>query len=86
MSDDNVDTWGCFRCGTINGPIHKHEVNGLWICDECGEDSVIGFITALDIINDMFLKGHFNKMQAVDEEFEFEISDLLEEEQDIEED
>ena len=48
---------GCYRCGTIDGEIEIYDDQGTKCCS-CGAiGTILSFQTALDIINDMYLKG-----------------------------
>ena len=61
---------GCFRCGELMGEIREDEVSSAYICDSCGEDGVITFQHALDIINDLYLRGMVD-LAHDDDEIEF---------------
>lgn len=55
--EDPSQVYGCFRCGIMMGDI-KEAPNGVgYICEGCGEQSVITFLNALDILNNMHLQG-----------------------------
>ena len=62
MSDKHfyVESWsslyGCIRCGEIGGDISQN-THGHYVCGSCGETSIVGFVQALDLLNDLYLKG-----------------------------
>ena len=48
---------GCYRCGEIDGEVEVY-IDQSTKCCSCGTTgTVISFQTALDIINDLYLKG-----------------------------
>lgn len=49
--------YGCFRCGELMGDIREANDGYHYICENCGEVSVISFVNALDILNDLYIKG-----------------------------
>ena len=55
--------YGCFRCGKINGDLTEDD-DGVYLCGECGERSVLPFRGALDILNDMHLKGALREYEV----------------------
>ncbi len=47
----------CFRCGTENETLMQNEEESAFgVCCSCGEESVVTFIQALDIINEYYLQ------------------------------
>lgn len=48
----NEEELRCFRCGNINS-IDEPK------CESCGEDGMVTFEGALDIVNDMYHKGYY---------------------------
>lgn len=46
--------YGCFRCGSINGPLR--DIQFIPICGECGERAIVTFRQAMDALNEMWLK------------------------------
>lgn len=50
--------YGCYRCGAINGPLKEwDEEQTRPTCDECGESAIVTMQEAMDILNDLHLKG-----------------------------
>ena len=64
--------YGCFRCGTMMHDVVYDEDSGFGVCGECNEVAVVMFGQALDILNDLYLKGVFEnfEIEAPDEENE----------------
>ena len=54
--EDPHQIYGCFRCGVIQEDIEE-DTSGFYKCCSCGEFGITSFVRALDIINDMHLKG-----------------------------
>ena len=55
--EDYTAMWACYRCGEIMGDVRETENHYGYTCESCGEQSVISFLNALDILNDLYLKG-----------------------------
>lgn len=60
-------TIACFRCGTRHDYLPEAEDTGFGICDECGEDAVLTFNQALDLLNDLYLNGTWDKDGYIEE-------------------
>lgn len=54
--EDLKSIYFCYRCGEINGDIKLTEYNEM-LCGACGENSLLGITSAIDILNDLHLKG-----------------------------
>lgn len=53
------ETLACYRCGALCTSDKDVSLGGeytVYKCEECGEHGVVSFQTALDILNDYFLK------------------------------
>jgi DNA-directed RNA polymerase subunit RPC12/RpoP len=74
--EDYESIYGCFRCGAILADVEEGD-DAFAKCSECGEHSVINFIHALDLINDLHLKGLVKIKQ---EETLEDFSDYIDEE------
>jgi len=62
---DDVEVYGCYKCGTINGYVVDR------VCQECGsENSTLTFLNALDIINDMHLRDTLDTALLDEEELD----------------
>ena len=73
--------WACFRCGAQQPEHTEDEATGLHLCKECGEEGVITFQLALDIINDMYRREVFIPKEAVTYEddtmdYDYEINEF----------
>lgn len=66
--EDIEQIWACFRCGEVMGDIRENSTGGAYTCESCGENSIITFVSALDIINDLYLQGD---LTSYGEEVEF---------------
>lgn len=53
---DNI--YGCFRCGETQGTFTVMD-DGIVRCEACQEKSVVTFLQALDILNDLYTRGQF---------------------------
>lgn len=71
--------YGCFRCGEINGEISQDEETLVVSCQSCGEDSIVTFQQALDLLNDFYLKGEVVLAPGETEVIELEFLPLEEE-------
>lgn len=50
--------YGCIKCGVINGDLRRDELmEDIVSCGECGAKTIITFQQALDLLNDLHLKG-----------------------------
>jgi len=49
--------YGCYRCGEIMGEIRESDSSTGWTCESCGEPAVMSFLNALDILNDLYIRG-----------------------------
>lgn len=54
--EDPNQVYGCFRCGELMGDFT--EAGETLTCSGCGEEGIVSMVNALDMINDMYLKGH----------------------------
>ncbi len=56
--------YGCFRCGAKldEDDLVPDDDVYLGVCPECGEDSVMSVTSAMDIINDLYLKGLYDPL------------------------
>lgn len=60
-------TYGCFRCGVLQGPISYDKVTERVSCGECGERGIVSFKQALDMLNELYGGSHHQKvMEAMD--------------------
>lgn len=65
--EDPNSLYGCFRCGKIMGEIEQDELTTYYKCMECGEIGVVSFQQGLDIINDMYRRGHIHLSNELDD-------------------
>lgn len=47
--------YGCFRCGELMGDIR--EEGASTVCDSCGEAAIMTLTNALDVMNEIYLRG-----------------------------
>ncbi len=61
--------FGCFRCGEFRPPIQVDSDTGKIKCKGCGEESIVTFRQALDMINNYHLlhKDDIEKLMEYDE-------------------
>lgn len=78
---DEIRTKACFRCGIIEGPV-DYDAQDTPICGACREPAIVNFIEALDLLNDLYLKGLF-ELETPMHELDFE-DDLFILEEDFE--
>lgn len=58
MEDHVGIEYRCFRCGFEE---YREDDDGTILrCPDCGEKSLISFLTACDILNDLYLRGQLN--------------------------
>jgi len=67
--------YGCWRCGELMGEIRESEGSYGYICESCGEQGIVSFLNALDMLNDMYLKGDISP----NEEEDIYLDDIIEE-------
>lgn len=67
--EDPEQIYGCWRCGKVMGALKEDDAGFRLICGECGENSVLSFINALDVINDLFVRGILEQEQIDLEDF-----------------
>ena len=77
--EDVNQLYGCFRCGRIMGDLKKEHEDAFPTCGECGENGVVTFVQALDLLNDVHLSGDLETHDE-DEYLEFIILDEDEDE------
>ena len=63
--EDTGQLYGCFRCGKVMGDIKKLD-DGHVQCGNCGEQSIVTFIQALDILNDYYRRDILDDDDMVD--------------------
>ena len=49
--------YGCWRCGKVMGDVVEDCLGNATVCGDCGEHTIMTFLTALDLINDLFVIG-----------------------------
>lgn len=72
-----ITNYTCFRCGEPNDPILNDDVI-LGECHSCKEAGVISYQSALDILNDLYLKEIWDPEEIDNEEEEYEELDFNE--------
>jgi len=55
--EDHSQIYGCYRCGAVMGEVQEDPYEGHHRCGSCGEAAVISFLNALDMLNEMHLRG-----------------------------
>jgi len=58
--EDPTKLYACYRCGEMMGEIRESEGVYGYICESCGEQGIVSFLNALDILNDMYVKGELH--------------------------
>lgn len=66
--EDPKKLYACFRCGEIGGDVRQDGEH--FTCDCCGENGLVTFIQALDILNDFYVNGQFPEL---DDDYDYEI-------------
>lgn len=64
----NEELLHCFRCGARD--VEVNDLGGDKVkCPDCGERSLMTTVEALDLLNDLYLKGNFSitKRRKVDD-------------------
>ena len=57
MAEREEEKGQCFRCGYIDEDYDVDE--GISTCSHCGEQGIMSFTMALDILNDLHLNGRW---------------------------
>lgn len=55
--EDLSQIYGCWRCGTLMGGVEENSEGHNVVCKGCGESAILSFTTALDLINDLHVRG-----------------------------
>lgn len=68
---------GCFRCGYVDTDESTDvSESGIARCPECGEKSLMTLGTALDLLNEIYLKTENGSIHFDESAFEDEINEL----------
>lgn len=68
--ENNSQIYGCFRCGAVMGEMEKEEDTAIYKCCECGEHSIVGFVQAMDMLNELYVNGELH-LEPNEDEFDF---------------
>lgn len=74
--EDPNQIYGCVNCHSIMGEIKEDSEDGIYRCAECGEATIIPFLGALYMVNDMMEQGHIKLVSEEDFDIAQDLLDL----------
>ena len=58
--------YGCFRCGAYRPAGTVDTLTNKQVCEECGEEGIVTFQQALDMLNEYWVRNHKEVIDLMD--------------------